>query len=61
MKNCVMSCLFFFLLTSVLALNMYSCDEEGYDDYLAYYRTLGKVYTNEDGEPTHEQRYNSSF
>ena len=60
MKNCVMSCLFFFLLTSVLALNMYSCDEKGYDDYLAYYSTLGKNYIDTE-EPTRDERYSSSF
>ena len=57
MKNCVMSCLFFFLLTSVLALNMYSCDEKGYDDYLAYYSTLGKKYPVNDVE--FQERYSS--
>lgn len=73
MKNCVVSCLFFFLLTSVLAWNTYPCNEDGYRSYLADYADLGKVYTDSptdgptDGptegptEPSFEDRYSSSF
>lgn len=57
MKNCVMSCLFFFLLTSVLAWNMYICDKDGYIKYLDDYAELGKKYPVNDVE--FEERYSS--
>ena len=59
LKNNVASCLFFVLLTSVLAWNRYPCNEEGYKRYLEDYSSLGKEHP--EGDISVSNRYSSIF
>ena len=55
--NSLVTCVFFFLLTSVLSWTTYPCNEEGYMGYLEDYRSLGKEYP--EGDILVSNRYSS--